>query len=139
MKTTNREAPQHRRSRLDAPQVAQIDLSEERKRVRHQAGWNEHGHAATTLFKYPDVRAVLIGMKPGARMREHQTDGRVSLQCLSGRVRIHALDQVVDLTAGHIVTLEKQVPHDVEAIEECDLLLTVAISKSATDSKLDVD
>lgn len=133
MKTTNREAPQIRRERLEAPQIAQIDLSQERKRVHQQPGWEEHGHAATTLFKYPDLRAVLIGMKAGSTVREHQTDGRLSVQCLSGRVRIHALAQVVELTAGKMLTLERQVGHGMEAVEESELLVTIAMPEHARD------
>jgi quercetin dioxygenase-like cupin family protein len=130
MDTTNREAPQERRERLEAPETAQINLSTERKRVRAQAGWHEHGHAATTLFKYPDLRAVLIGMKSGARIPEHQSEGRLSLQCLSGRVHIHAREQEVELLAGHLLTLEHSVPHSLEAFEDSDLLLTIALPLS---------
>ncbi len=127
MDTTNREAPPERRERLEAPETALINLSTERKRVRAQAGWEEHGHAATTLFKYPDLRAVLIGLKAGARLPEHQSEGRLSLQCLSGRVRVHTRDQEMELLAGHIVTMERGLPHSVEAYDESDLLLTIVM------------
>lgn len=130
METTNREAPSERRERMKAPQTAQINLSTERKRVHAQAGWAEHGHAATTLFKYPDIRAVLIGMKAGARIPEHQTEGRLSLQCLSGRVRVHARGEDAELSAGRMLTLERNVPHSLEAFEESDLLLTIVLPAS---------
>ena len=110
--------------------TAQINLSTERKRVRAQAGWKDHGHAATTLFKYPDVRAVLIGMKAGARVPEHQTEGRLSLQCLSGRVRVHTVQEEVELLAGHMLTLEHSIAHSMEAFEESDLLLTIVLPPS---------
>ncbi len=127
METTNRGASQDRRERLEAPETAQINLSVERKRVHAQSGWDEHGHAATTLFKYPDIRAVLIGMKAGARIPEHQSEGRMSLQCLSGRVIVHTRDSEIELLAGHLLTLERAVPHSIEAFSESDLLLTVVL------------
>lgn len=111
--------------RLDAP-IRRLDLTQEIEALRRDEAWKTNGHAARTLAKYDDLRVVLITLKPGARMEEHQARGRVSLQCLSGHVQLHLGDQQVDLPAGNLVGLEHWVTHDVQALEESVLLLTLA-------------
>jgi quercetin dioxygenase-like cupin family protein len=59
-------------------------------------------------------------------MAEHKSDGRIAVQVISGHVRIHADGRTFDLRAGGLLTLERAVPHDVEAIDESALLLTIA-------------
>ena len=41
-------------------------------------------------------------------------------------MRVRAKDQVVDLPVGHMLTLEQNIAHDVEAQEESAFLLTIA-------------
>ena len=79
-----------------------------------------------TLVKYSDLRIVYIVMKPAARMEEHHAGARISVHTLSGRVRLRLGERTVDLPAGNLLALEKDVPHDLEAIEESTVLLTIS-------------
>lgn len=122
---TTRMSPEAREHML-APRSAEIDLNEEGKRLRLEAQYMEHGHGATTLIRYPDLRVVQLALKGGTLIREHQAEGRMLLQCLSGRVRIDMPDGRAELSAGEMLALERCVPHDLEALEDSDVLITIA-------------
>jgi hypothetical protein len=64
-------------------------------------------------------------MKSGTRMRQHRAEGQISIQQLKGQVRIHLVDRKVTVSAGHLLVLDCGVLHDVEALEESALLLTI--------------
>lgn len=115
-----------RPSRPLADPVLRFDFAEEAARLRQEGPWVQHGRNAVTLVKHADLRVVLMVMKPGATMRQHQTTGRISVQTLSGHVRLHLEDGAVELPAGQLIALEHDIVHDVEAVEESAVLLTIA-------------
>jgi quercetin dioxygenase-like cupin family protein len=59
-------------------------------------------------------------------MEEHRAAGRISVQTLAGHVRLHIVGTNVDLPTGRLVSLQCDVPHDVEALEERAFLLAIA-------------
>jgi quercetin dioxygenase-like cupin family protein len=118
---TSERAPQ----RMAAP-VLTFDLAHEMARLHTEQAWRQGDRNAKTLVKEPDFRIVLIVLRAGARMDRHQAAGRISVQTLAGQVRLHLPGEIVDLPAGRLVSLERDVPHDVEAVEESAFLLTIA-------------
>jgi hypothetical protein len=44
---------------------------------------------------------------------------------------MHVQDKVIDLPAGHMLALERALPHDVEALEDSAFLLTIAWPEDA--------
>jgi quercetin dioxygenase-like cupin family protein len=111
---------------LDKP-LLHLDLISELGRLREDESWKQPaGRSSKTLVKHPDLRIVLIAMKANTRMHEHTAAGRISVQTLSGHVRLHLPGQVVELPAGHLLALDECVPHDVEAAEESAFLLTLS-------------
>lgn len=114
-----------------AEPLLQIDLEGELRQLRQDESWQrETGRSSKTLAKYPDFRIVLILMKAGSRMRQHRAEGRISIEQLKGKIRVH-LDahRKVDVQAGHLLVLDCGVLHDVEALEESALLLTISWRK----------
>ena len=110
-----------------AEPLLQIDLERELQQLRREDSWQrETGRSSKTLAKYPDFRIVLILMKGGTRMRQHRAEGRVSIQLVKGQVCIHLTDREVTVSAGHLLVLDCGVLHDVEALEESALLLTIS-------------
>jgi quercetin dioxygenase-like cupin family protein len=103
----------------------QFDLAAQVAGMRRETDWQE-GHNAKTIVKYPDFRVVLIALKAGGHLKEHKTGGRISIHAVSGRIRVHAAGQVFDLPPGQLLVLDRDVPHDVEALEESAFLLTIA-------------
>jgi quercetin dioxygenase-like cupin family protein len=109
---------------LTAPLLS-FDLNREIEQLRSEARW-QSGHTAKTLVKYSDLRIVLVAMKPGGCLVRHRTDGRISIQTLIGHVRFCGADRTFELPAGHMMTLEREIPHDVEGVVDSAFLLTIA-------------
>jgi quercetin dioxygenase-like cupin family protein len=102
-----------------------LDLNREIEQLRSEGRW-QSGHTAKTLAKYPDFRVVLIVMKTGGRLEKHRTEGRISVQTLDGRIRFSTAERSVELAAGQMLTLEHDIPHDVEGIADSAFLLSIA-------------
>jgi quercetin dioxygenase-like cupin family protein len=73
-------------------------------------------------------------MKSGTQMRQHKAEGRISIQQLNGQVCIHLTDRKVNLSTGHLLVLDCGVLHDVEALEESALLLTISWRSQKSDA-----
>src|SRR5579864_412939 len=118
-----------------AEPLLQIDLDQELQQLRREdSRQRETGRSSKTLAKYPDFRIVLILMKSGTEMRQHRAEGRISIQQLKGQVRIHLANREVTLSTGHLLVLDCGVLHDVEALEESALLLTISWRRQKSDA-----
>jgi quercetin dioxygenase-like cupin family protein len=116
----------HRRphtSSLASP-FLEFDLISEVDRLHREGTWNT-GHNARTL-KYDDLRVVLMALKAGSRIPEHKANGRISVQVLSGHIRLNASGRAFDLRPGSLLALDQRAPHDLEALDESAVLLTIA-------------
>jgi quercetin dioxygenase-like cupin family protein len=102
-----------------------FDLNAEIKRLREENAW-QGGRDSETLVKNEDFRIVLTVMRANALLHEHKATGRISVQVLSGHIQMHVQDKVFDLPAGHLLALDRAVPHDVKALEDSAFLLTIA-------------
>ena len=114
---------------IESP-LLKFDLDAEVAKLRAENAW-QGGRNSKTLVKYSNFRIVLIVMKGLGRMEEHKTEGRISVQIVAGHVRMKVQDQMFDLLKGHILTLERGIPHDVEALEDSAILLTFAWPEGA--------
>lgn len=106
--------------------LLQFDLAMETDQLRREDPWKTTSRNAKTLAKYADLRIVLIALKSGIRMEGHKADGSISIQGLTGNLRLHLPDQTVEVSAGSLLTLERGLPHDVEAMEDSSFLLTIS-------------
>ena len=103
-----------------------FDLSAVATELRELEGYHRDGHIARTLVREEDLRVVLIVATAGARITEHQAKDTVSIHTVHGNVRLTLSgDDGVDLSAGQVLVLEGALPHDVEALTESTLLLTL--------------
>jgi quercetin dioxygenase-like cupin family protein len=106
-----------------------FDLEDEVRRL-----WQEEatrsGRNARTLVKHPDFRVVLTILKAQGRIQEHAASGRVSIHAIQGHLRLHVSHaeaaETIDLPAGHVLVLDRDIRHDVEALLDSAFLLTVA-------------
>jgi quercetin dioxygenase-like cupin family protein len=103
----------------------EFDLPAEIDRLHRETTWNT-GQNARTLVKYDDFRVVLMVLKASARIPAHKANGRISVQVLSGHVRLSASGRTFDLVPGSLLALDTGVPHDLEALQESAVLLTIA-------------
>jgi len=103
-----------------------FDLTSELQRLRTEDHPWQAGRNAKILVKYPNLRIVLIGLRPGTHVAEHHAAGPVSIQVLTGHVLTRAGGKAFELREGQLLSLEAQVPHDVEALAESAVLVTIA-------------
>jgi quercetin dioxygenase-like cupin family protein len=103
----------------------EFDLTRELEQLHGEPEWNS-GQNAKTLVKYEDFRVVLTALKARARLPGHQTRGRISIQTVAGRILVRAEGRTFDLPTGTLLALDRDLPHDVEALEESAFLITIA-------------
>jgi quercetin dioxygenase-like cupin family protein len=107
--------------------LLRFDLISELDQLHQDDSWKQAaGRSSKTLVKHPDLRIVLIAMKANTRMHEHTAAARISVHTLSGHIRLHLPEQMVELPSGHLLALDECVPHDVEAAEDSAFLLTLS-------------
>lgn len=113
----------------------EFNLPKEIELLHREAAWQgEAGRSSKTLVKHPDLRIVLIAMKAHKFMKEHHAAGRISVQTLTGHIRLHLPHGAVDLPAGRLLVLDRAMRHDVEAVEESAFLLTISWPVDGQDS-----
>lgn len=119
--------PAHRRPHTPpmASPFLEFDLIEEADRLHREPTWSS-GQNARTLIKFDDFRVVLMVLKASTRIPGHKANGRITVHVLSGHVRLNAAGRTFDLRPGSLLALDKDVPHDLEALQESAILLTIA-------------
>jgi quercetin dioxygenase-like cupin family protein len=113
--------------------VTILDLAQEGALLRREPAWQQNDRNAKTFVKAADLRVVLTVLKQGATVKEHRAPGTAVVQAVSGRIRLRIAHQAVELSTGQAVILERDVPHDVEALEESAFTITIAWSGAASD------
>ncbi len=103
----------------------EFDLAREIEQLHGEPDWSR-GHNAKTLVKYDDLRIVLTALRANTRMPGHQTVGRISIQTVQGQIQVRAEGRTFDLPAGRLLTLDRGLQHEVEALEDSAFLLTIA-------------
>src|SRR5690349_8540943 len=127
MADTTHESSHHRRphSPSMAAPFLEFDLDMELERLHAEPDWSS-GQNAKTLVKYETLRVVLMALRAGARVPQHQTKGRISIQTITGHILVRAEGRTFDMPTGALLALDHGLPHDVEALEESAFLLTIA-------------
>jgi quercetin dioxygenase-like cupin family protein len=108
-----------------AASYLEFNLRDEIEQLQREREWTT-GRNAKTLVKYDDFRVVLTVLRANAKMPSHRTDGRISIQTLEGHIKVRAAERTFDLPGGGLLALERGVAHEVEALEDSVLLLTIA-------------
>ena len=67
-------------------------------------------------------------------MGEHRAPGQLTLHILSGEVQLRLPEQIVDVSAGSLLTLEGSQLHDLEARRDSVVLLTLSWPATASNS-----
>ena len=65
-------------------------------------------------------------MKANTRIHEHSAPGSISVQTISGHIRMQVVGREFDLPASHLLALDSAVPYDMEALEDSAFALTIA-------------
>jgi quercetin dioxygenase-like cupin family protein len=95
------------------------------RELRAEDIYQRRGHSARTLVRQPDLRIVYMVMKAGAEVAEHNAQKTSSIHVLNGHVRLRLPDRAIDLSSGGLLVLEPGLAHDLEAVRDSGVLLTL--------------
>ena len=124
----NEAQPQRRpHAQPQAGKYAELNLIRELEQLQREPEWQK-GRNAKTLVKHESLRVVLTALKAHARIPEHQTEGRITIQPFRGHILVRADGRTFDLPVGTVLALDQGLRHDVEAIEDSAFLLTIALT-----------
>ena len=107
-------------------EVLHLNIDEESKGILDAAREAGVGHAAKTLVKEGPLRVILLGLKSGSTLREHEAGGSVSVHVLSGQVKVTSGDRIDALEAGNALVFSSSVAHSLEAQADSVVLVTIA-------------
>ena len=102
-------------------------IADEAESLKAKPEWATANRIAASLVKDDALNILLMVLKEGARLPEHRTKGPIAVQVVSGSVRFSASNDNIELRAGAIAALDRNVVHELEALEESVVLLTTAI------------
>jgi quercetin dioxygenase-like cupin family protein len=99
------------------------------------------GRISRVLIDLPDLRVQLISLTAGAHVPEHKVEGAITVQPVLGRVQMSAfgigseatesprIQQQYELGVGSLLSLKGGVPHDVRALEDSCILVSIVRAK----------
>lgn len=109
---------------LQAP-LLKLSIDEESDVLKNEPGWINGDRNAITLQKNSSLRVVLISMRKGTSLKEHKVEGPITLFVSSGKIIFTAGEDKIDAGKNELIILEKTIPHNVEALEDTDFILTI--------------
>lgn len=114
----------HPEDRLASP-VQLIDLPATSAALRREPHAPVAGHRQIAVFRRGPVTLLTFAFDTDGILKEHQTDGVVTIHALTGHLRVIVDEDAFELTAGRLLALAPSTRHTVLALEPSDMLLTV--------------
>lgn len=78
-----------------------------------------------TVLSSPDVRVIVLAFEAGHVLKEHSAPKTLIMQALDGELRVAAEGESIALTPGTIARFDAGVRHEVEALRDSRLMLTL--------------
>ncbi|WP_449277956.1 hypothetical protein [Leucobacter sp. GX24907] len=94
--------------------IAEAPVSSEKLQIRR-------------VFQGAGFRIIRLTLAAGQVMREHSTSSPLAVQVLAGTALMRVADQEVSMPTGALMTIEPSELHEVEAVTDAHLLLTLAV------------
>lgn len=88
--------------------------------------FNDQKVAISVLLETDFTKEIRIAMRQGQAMKKHKTAFPIVVQVFSGRIDFGVRGEKVVLEAGDLIALDGGVPHDLLAVEESVVRLTLS-------------
>ncbi len=92
------------------------------------AEFSDSGPNVRILSDVGTSRVVLFSFRMGQRLREHHASSPLLVQVVSGTVAFEARGHAIEVAAGSLLQLERNVPHSIVAISDAIVLVTMTPS-----------
>ncbi len=96
--------------------------------LRTLAQFRNTGPNVQVLSDIDTARLVLFTFRAGQQLREHHTSSQLLVQVLRGRVSFSTPENTLRLQAGMVLQVESHVHHNVVALTDAVMLLTMTPS-----------
>lgn len=90
---------------------------------------NVSDDVSTALFKTNDIEVIRRILQPRQAIPEHEVNGDITLQCLSGKVRVKAHGKVQIMSEGELMYISACEPYALEGEEDSIMLMTIVRSR----------
>lgn len=88
--------------------------------------WNEYKPMIKVLVETAVSKEIRIAMRTGQLMKEHKAPFPIIVQVIQGSIKFGVEGEELILKTGDLIGLEANVPHDLFAIEESVVRLTLS-------------
>jgi quercetin dioxygenase-like cupin family protein len=103
-----------------------FDLEPQLRELRDDESYRRSGRLGRTLARSGRLRLVLVALNAGVEVGTHQADSPMTIQLLQGRIGFRIEGDNHELRAGQVVFFEAGEAHDIRALDESALLLTIS-------------
>jgi quercetin dioxygenase-like cupin family protein len=117
---------EHPAQRFDAPSL-NFDFHAEAQALRAEATTTKHGHRQKTLFKHAGRTIAIFVMDENATMRDHATDGTVTIQPVEGELVVTVDGEDKPLKTGHLLVIAPGIRHEVHAPKAAVFVLQISL------------
>lgn len=90
--------------------------------------FNDEKPEISVLFESDYTKEIRIAMKPMQQMKEHKTKFPIVVEIFRGSINFGVNGEKHKLVKGDVIALEGSVPHDLVAIEESIIRLTLSVN-----------
>jgi quercetin dioxygenase-like cupin family protein len=94
--------------------------------LRRDESYSRSGRLGRTLARSGRLRMVLVALNAGVEVGTHQADSPLTVQVLEGRIAFRAAGETHELSAGEVLFFGPGEAHDIRALDESSLLLTLS-------------
>lgn len=94
--------------------------------LRRDDSYRRSGRLGRTLTKSGRLRLTLVALNAGVEVGTHQAESPMTIQVLQGRIGFRVAGQEHELRAGQVLFFGPGEAHDIRALEESALLLTLS-------------
>ena len=109
---------------LSGPAIT-FAITEEINLLRQEPEWISGKRNSVTVVKTSNLSVVLTAIKKDATLCGHEVDGPITVQVVSGAIQFGVSGEPRRLAAGTVIALDKGIPHDIQALQDSELLLTI--------------
>jgi quercetin dioxygenase-like cupin family protein len=103
-----------------------FDLQPTLQELRRDESYTRSGRLGRTLARSGRLRMVLVALNSGIEVGTHQADSPMTIQVLEGRIGFRVGGASHELSAGQVLFFMPGEAHDIRALDESALLLTIS-------------